>query len=376
MRIDRREFMKRAGIAGVVLVGTACTPAAVPTPTPSPAASKPIAAGAASPTAVPAVAKPTLKPATVRFGSIKSTSDAGVFIANEKGYFQEQGLTLDLQLFGSGAAMLAPLTNGDLDCYGAALATGILNAMDRGIALKIVADKGTSGPGFEYAQIVLRKDLADSGQIKEVKDLKGKKIGVTSLAGSGEAAVAYLVKQAGLTIKDVELVAMAYSDMIAALANKGLDVADMTEPTLSTVISQNLAMAWPPGTRSATYGGVYQAAELVFSAQFAQNIDVARRFMVAYLKGVRDYNDAFAKGKGKSDIVNILIKNTALKDPAIYDTMKLPGLNPDGKLALAGMNMDLDYFKQGGYYTGKLSVNDIVDTQFVDYAVQQLGAYK
>ncbi len=376
MRIDRREFIKKAGVAGIALAGAACAPAATPTATPAPAPTKPAPAAAGSPTAAAAVATPTFKPATVRFGSIKATSDAGVYVAIERGYFKAQGLELDLRPFGSGAEMLAPLTTGDLDMYGSGIATGILAAIDRGIGLKVVADKGTSAPGFEFAQIVIRKDLWDGGQVKEIKDIKGKKVGVTSLAGNSEAAVAYLIKQAGLTKKDIELLPLPYADMVVAFGNKGLDVADMTEPTLSTVVGQQLAVTWPQGARSFTYGGSYQAGVLIFSAQFAQNVEVARRFMVGYLQGVRDYNDAFVKGKGKSDLVTILTKYTALKDPAQYEKMQMPALNPDGKPDVRSMSMDLDYFKESGSYAGKLTINDIVDAQFADYAAKQLGPYK
>jgi NitT/TauT family transport system substrate-binding protein len=47
--------------------------------------------------------------------------------------------------------------------------------------------------------------------------------------------------------------------------------------------------------------------------------DVAQRFMAAYLKGVRDYNDVFVKGTGdKVEIINIMTKHTALKDPNVW----------------------------------------------------------
>src|SRR3989304_3251014 len=118
------------------------------------------------------------------------------------------------------------------------------------------------------------------------------------------------------------------------------------------------------------------AAELDYSEQFTKNTDVARRFMVGYVKGERDYNDAFAKGQNKSAIVSMLTKHTSQKDPAIYDKMQMPYLNPDGKLHMASIGMDFDYFKMKGYYTGSLTLPGIVDTQFTDYAVQQLGAYK
>jgi len=40
------------------------------------------------------------------------------------------------------------------------------------------------------------------------------------------------------------------------------------------------------------------------------------------------------------------------------------------------IKMDFDYFKQMDYYTGKLELQPLIDTQFIDYAVQQLGPYK
>ena len=79
--------------------------------------------------------------------------------------------------------------------------------------------------------------------------MKGKKVAITSPAGSGESAVAYLLKQGGLTIKDVDILFLPYRDMVTALTNKGLDVADMTEPTLSTVVERGLAVTWPQGPR-------------------------------------------------------------------------------------------------------------------------------
>lgn len=39
------------------------------------------------------------------------------------------------------------------------------------------------------------------------------------------------------------------TDMVQALANKSLDVADMTVPTLSTIVERGLAVTWPQGPR-------------------------------------------------------------------------------------------------------------------------------
>ncbi len=60
--------------------------------------------------------------------------------------------------------------------------------------------------------------------------------------------------------------------------------------------------------------------------------DISLRFMAAYLKGVRDYNDAFIKGDGKDEVIDIMTKHTALKDPELWEKVNVTGLDPDGKM--------------------------------------------
>jgi NitT/TauT family transport system substrate-binding protein len=326
----------------------------------------------AAPTPPPA----TPKPVTIRFASPGALSDAGVYIGIEKGYFKELAVDVKVETVQSAASAIAPLAAGDLEIAGGVLSTALLNAIDRGVAMKVVGTKGGAIKGFDASQFIIRKDLIDSGQVKEVKDLKGKKMALANVQSGAESEASNFLKQGGLTIKDVELVVMGYPDMLPAFANKAIDVSIQNEPLLTTSIEQKLAVKWPPGALSTAYGGEYQVATLIVSEAFAKNVDAARRFMVGYVRGLRDYNDAFIKGKDKDGIIAILIKYTAQKDPAVYAKMEMSYLNPDGKMHLASMKMDFDYFKQMGYYTGKLEFQSIVDTQFIDYALQQLGPYK
>ncbi|MDO8692091.1 MAG: ABC transporter substrate-binding protein [Dehalococcoidia bacterium] len=313
---------------------------------------------------------------TVKFGSPGSVSDAGVYVGVERGYFRDLGLDVQVLPFQSGPTMVAPVASGDLDVAGGSINTALFNAIDRGVALKMVAGKGSNVEGFNFSRITVRKDLIDSGQVKEIKDLKGKKFGMTGLKSSPEAIVSQMLKNSGFTIDDVELVVLSYADMLPGYANKAIDLAMQIEPTLTAAVENGLAVRWPPGATSTMYGGEYQAAALVYSEPFSKNVDAARRFMIGYIKGERDYNDAFAKGKDKPAIVAILAKYTSEKDPAIYTKMEMPYLNPDGKMHVPSMQMDFDFFRNAGYYTGKTDLKSIVDTQFTDYAVQQLGTYK
>ena len=62
------------------------------------------------------------------------------------------------------------------------------------------------------------------------------------------------------------------------------------------------------------YAPESQIAMVLGSPKFMkEEQDVSLRFMAAYLKGVRDYNDAFIKGIGKDEIIEIMTKHTALE---------------------------------------------------------------
>src|SRR5207237_8683108 len=108
-----------------------------------------------------------------RLGPPRPISDAPIFIAKNKGYFDEQKLRITMIDLQTGPQMIAPLGTGQIDIAAAATSAGLYNADARGIGLKIVADKGSNLPGYSYVSLLVRKELADSGKFKTMKDLKG-----------------------------------------------------------------------------------------------------------------------------------------------------------------------------------------------------------
>ncbi|MCL5962235.1 MAG: ABC transporter substrate-binding protein [Chloroflexi bacterium] len=362
-------------------------PAATKAP-PAPAATaqaKPTqaTAPAASPTSAPAAAKPAApkpstqlppKPAgevTIKVGLVGLISDVGVFVAQDKGYFKEQGLNVVVEKFDSSVQMLAPLATGQVDVAVPTPDAGLFNAVARGLDMRVVADKGSMPPGFGFNAFVVRKDLVDS--VKDYKDLKGKIVG--RLEGTGQDIVVdKALKKGGLTTSDVELIHLPIPDMVPALANKKADVALVIEPFVA------IAQAQGAGKMFKTADDVYpnqQISVITYSPQFAVKKDgTPQRWMVAYLKAVRDYNDAFVKNKGKDEVVKSLIKNTAVKQAPLYDQMIPAGINPDGYVNTKGMIDDLGWWMEKGIVKEKIDVNKLVDNSFVDYAVSVLGKYQ
>lgn len=365
----------------LALVISSCAPGAAPTATPTKAPA--VTTAAISPTpAKPVTAAPTTAPTTaaqskpasltpIKVGVTGTASDAGLYIAKEKGYFAEQGFDADITLFQSLADTIAAMSKGDLDVGGGGWTVPIPNAVQRGIPIKVVADKGSTPPGFSFLQVTVRKDLYDSGQIKEPAQLKGKKIGVSSVA-SMAIMLAPLLEQGKLTLKDVEMVPLSWADMVAAYANKSIDAAIISEPTLTKAVEDGLAARYKP---LSDFHPSQQWGLLVYSPKFSENRDAANRFMVAYLKAMRDYNDAFIKNKGKKEIVDVLAKSTTIKDVALYDKMAMPGLNPDGYADKKGLAWGIDFWVSTGDMKESIDVDKVVDNSYVDAAIQKLGKY-
>src|SRR5580658_6126158 len=106
----------------------------------------------------PATAQtPVLTPVTM--GIANTASDVGIFIADRKGYFRDAGIAVTTTPFPSAARMIPSLGTGQLDVGGGTVAAGLYNAAERGIGIRIVADKGSVKDGYEFSTLLIRKDL-------------------------------------------------------------------------------------------------------------------------------------------------------------------------------------------------------------------------
>src|SRR5216684_8806283 len=114
-------------------------------------------------------------------GTTGSSSDAPFFIADKKGYFADEGLKVKLIRFDSGSKMIPSLGTGELDVGSGATSAGLYNAAKRGVGIKIVADKARSAKGYGFQSFLVRKDLADSGKVKSLKDFRGLKVALSAI---------------------------------------------------------------------------------------------------------------------------------------------------------------------------------------------------
>jgi NitT/TauT family transport system substrate-binding protein len=346
-------------------------------PPPAPAAPSGAAAPAVAPSAPPpAAAAPTAPPALTRIkiATTPSISNGGRYIADERGYFREEGIEMEEVSSDTSAQMLPSLAAGQIEIGGGGVAAGLFNAIAQGIPVRIVLDQWTAYPGNGAGGIIVRKDLADGGRVRDFADLRGLNVAITSKGQATQYGLAMGLAKGGLTLADVETTEMPYPDMTVALGNRSVDAAVTIEPYAAAAVAQGFAARFKPWPELIPNDN---PAMQMYSQTFAdERNDAARHYARAYVRGLRAYNDARTKGTDRDEIIAILIKNTPLKERAIYDQMPWPSNNPDGRVNPETIGAAQDWFVDHGYVANKVDLTKVIDNQFADYAVQQLGSYQ
>jgi NitT/TauT family transport system substrate-binding protein len=305
------------------------------------------------------------EPAAIKVVFLPYLSNAPFFIAKEEGFFEEQGLTIELVEMARSSEAIPAIEGGDVDVVGGGLSAGLLNAIHRGANIKLVADKGRMGTdGCATTLLMASNSFLEAHPSKSPADLEGAKIGVNPAGFTGYFAEKYL-NQANLTLDDINLFKGKAAEQFEAISDGSLDIMGASEPWATRVMQAGYGSIWVTANDiipGASYAMVWYGPSLL-----GKDSDVGQRFMVAYLQGVRQFN------QGKTDRnIEILAKYTELEPDLVSDACWVE-IQDDGKITVS----DVDDFQE--WALGKELLDEIIseemfwDSSFIDYAVKELG---
>jgi NitT/TauT family transport system substrate-binding protein len=331
-----------AGIAAIAALGTASALAADP--------------------------PPLNPPVDVTVAYVPIMKFATAYVAEGRGIFAKHGLKVTLQKVKSGTEAIAFLDRGTVDVGGIAIVASLWTAWNRGLDVRIIApgalDPMVDGP----TKLLLRKDLADTGAVKSIADLKGKRIGAAGGPGSGgEYFVSKALEQAKLTIRDVQLINIGNPDMPAAIEAKSLDAALLSSPFSDQILNKGtgvvLAKDFTPGLMTVAFVG---SGKLI-----RERPEVAERFVLALAQAARlmQGSDYLSAGNIAAYIKHTASTEEALRKgaPVIYD--------PNIAIPMDALpDMERVHRENGRTeYDKPLDLTKAVDTRFVEKAISILG---
>ena len=252
----------------------------------------------------------------IRLGNLKFAHYGAVSYIKE--IAPQFGIMVEEHMFAKGPDVMQAILAGELD-VGATASEAAISGRANGAPIYIVAGFAKGG-----ARLVARPDAG----IKSVKDLKGKKVGVTR-GGIHEVLLNAELAQHGLTVsdqpgKDVQVIYLAFADLNQALLGKNLDAIMQSEPQSSQAINKGFGVEvmkpydTPIGAPVRT---------LVMSEKFyTEHRAVAAKFMTCFVRATKlfiDNNAAAEKYVRETMFKNQITKedfNEAIENsPYTYD---------------------------------------------------------
>ena len=310
----------------------------------------------------------------VKFASVGGITDAPIYLADDAGLFAKVGLKVERSSMTSAPTLMTATATGQLDVAGISITPGLFSSVQQGLQLRIVGDKQSLRPGVSATRLVIRADLDQGDEAKNMQALKGKKIAVSAKASSVYMLLQDLLKKHGMTLADVNVVELAYPNMLPALTSKAIDAAIDLEPFLSRAMNAGAVKVVSDLSEFVPDAGA-TIVPLVYSEKFANEKPEAMAFMKAYLEGVRMYNDAIVKGKDKDKAIAVIAKYANIKPEIVRDAFPA-GLDPNQRVSKAFLDRLQTFFVQQHYLRSTVDVSKVLDLSFADAAVKELGPYQ
>jgi NitT/TauT family transport system substrate-binding protein len=251
-------------------------------------------------------------PETLKVGVIPIADVAPLYLGIDKGFFEDEQLTIKPQLAEGGAAITPAVVSGDFQ-IGFSNTISLLIAASQDLPIEIIAQGVLGGTSEEeaWADLLVLKD----GPIKEPKDLEGKTIAVNTLKNICEVTIKASLEQDGVAVDTLEFAEVPFPDMNAALEAGRVDAACVVEPFVSQGKAGKARGMNPFYVRTAPDLTV---ATYFTSTQYAEeNPDVVARFVKAMNKSL-EYAQSHP-----DEVRDILLDYTEIP-PEAAEQIKLP----------------------------------------------------
>ena len=307
---------------------------------------------------------------TVRIGLARSVSNGAELIAIERGYFKDVGIKIEIDDIDTSANTIALLAQNRLQFVAGGISAGYFNALEKDLPVTIIADRVSTPIGHS---LMLRPDLKD--QVKSLAQLKGRVVASNGTGSVSTYEVGKMLETAGLQISDVDVKIFPFTQMALAFTNKAIDAAIVIPPFVSQFLDQGYALGFAEPDALVKPTPMTIAVIMTNTDWAKANPELIQRYYTAYLRGVRDYCDAYHGAPIKNEIIDLLIRHGSERRPELLHKYPWPARSPNGRINTASMLDMQDWFVKNGFSRAKFPAERLVDASYADYAVQKLGPF-
>ena len=294
-------------------------------------------------------------------------------LAEQLGEFKKAGVEVETVNFKGGSQALTAVLGGSADVVSGYFDHCVnLAAKNQSLQAFVVYDRY---PGF--ALVVSPKS---TGTISSVKDLAGKKVGVSAPGSSTEFFLKYMLAKNGVDPNSVGVVGIGLeATAVAAMEQGSVDAAIMLDPAITLLQGKNKDLKILSDTRTqhdtlAVFGGEYPGGALYtradWIAKHEPEIKALTAAMVATLKWIHSHTPEEVMAKMPDEFVGA---DKALYLAALKNT--IPMYSTTGRMDPKGAEAVLAVFSQSVPEVAKahIDLSKTYTNTYVDEANQKLG---
>ena len=297
-------------------------------------------------------------------------ANGALLMAEDKGYFKQAGVKVELEYLQSSATGMASLAQGQLNIIAGGVSAGYFNALDKNLPIIITVDRVTTPIGHN---LMIRPDLKD--QIKSLKDLKGKVVASNAPGSISTYEIGKMMETVGMSIADVEIKNIPFGQYAVALKNKAVDAALAIPPFTYSLTDNGLAVPFAAADELVKPTPMTIAVHLLNTEWAKPRQEVLRNFYVAVTRGIRDYCNAYHHGPNRQALIDLLISSKTESRPELLNKYPWPARNLTGKLNAESLLDIQDWYLKNKFTTAKFPLERLVDYSYADYAQQKLGPF-
>ena len=307
----------------------------------------------------------------IKVGLLSLTSHSPSIIAEAKGYFADQDLEVEFVTFQAAQPMAVAIASQDVDFGVTAISGGLISLAEKGV-IKIIGGALQETPDVEGQKILVSKAAHDDG-VTSPAMLKGRSFGITTTGSSFHYMAHKIADKEGFARSEIALKPLQKVPAVIASLKSGQIDAWSIVPNIANALTKGPEVV--EIGKIADYIDSYQVTTVFTStANTTDKPDLVKRFLAGYSKGVDDYNAALVDKTMSEDdtaaIVAMVHKYVYSDQPIEKADPRIRAgamrINANARMNMASINDQLEWFKSEKLVPEDSSMENLVDTSFVE----------
>jgi NitT/TauT family transport system substrate-binding protein len=302
----------------------------------------------------------------VTIGVLNTTSTAPVFLAVDRGYFKQEGLSPKIVTFDSAQPVALAAVSGDIDFGTTGVTSAFFTLAGQG-ALKIVSGAYSERKGFHYNAFVASKSAYAAG-VTSLKALPGHSFALTQIGSPPHYVIGVVAEKLGLDLKSIRLLPLqSIPNQVSALTGNQVDVAMLQASIALPMVDRGDAklLSWVSDEMSWQLGVIFASTKTA-----NDKANLIHRTLKAIAHGRKDYVDAFIGSGGSvkmgpksSETLDLLAKQ--LQQTPEQVKLGLLYMDLEGRLDEQDILRQIAWYKAQGMLKGDVDGKSIIDSRYV-----------